>query len=231
MTTQSNGSTFSLELYESCDIRPWVAELITRMQEAAAAGTNIVNLSYSHPRGWFPNQIVRRPAIRAALRGWLYDNSRGPPSARSGHLFMPNGPVDLSTCDTEPFFREIELREYEAQVEAYNRAMADGQVHTPTVDLGVGHPRGGIPDTILERLRRRKDRAWVSSTNDEIDRLFGEANKAEAFAQTQRDRAEGLKSKGDDPSRLLAAAEDLTEKARQLREQARFLKKELGAGG
>ena len=62
----------------------------------------------------------------------------------------------------------------------------------------------------------------------EIERLTGEANKAEAFAKTQLERAQAFKDQERDPTALQAGAKELVERAEQFRENVKWLKKELG---
>ena len=212
---------FSREGYEYCPILPWYNEVVTRMHEAAAAGTNIVNLSYTHPRGFIPNQIIRRKEIRTALIGWQYDNSRAPVRTAPDNWFLPRGSKDLEYCDLDPFLKEIDRREKEAFA-----AKKEGRF--PLVDLTPWHERGGIPPPIMARLERRKSRTWRDDVLKEIERLNGEANKADGFAKTQDERAVGIKDSGKDPTALLAAAQELRERAEQFRQNAKWLQKELG---
>lgn len=210
-----------MDAFKWCDIRPFLAEITARMHEASAAGTNIVNLSASHPRGFIPNQIIRRPAVRALLNGWYYDNSRTVPPTPPQVYWLPKkwGPrSDIETCPLKPFLAEVELRHTEAEQEAKLR----GSI--PIVDLTTWHPRGGIPLQIIKRINRRNSPEWVKQTRAEIDRLLGQANKDEGFARTQIERADSV----DDRSRLEAAAKDLRARAEQYRAQAKWLKEELG---
>lgn len=217
----------------SCDIRPWLAELHQRMQEAHAVQSNVVNLSYAHPRGFFPGIILRRRAVRDYMKqaqagGWLFNIEKNPPAPYPDHVWMPKKGLDLNICPTAPFEREMALREEEAKREAALRQQQTGMKHVPIVDLTNWHPRGGIPPEILRRIERRRDRRWVEETNSEVQRLFGEANRMEALAKTQREKAEGFKQNGRDGSNYLAAAEKAETDADSLRAQARILRSELG---
>lgn len=218
---------FSREGYEYCPILPWYNEVVTRMHEAAAAGTNVVNLSCTHPRGYIPNQILRRKEIREALKGWYVDTTKSIPAPAPDHWFMPRGSKDLEYCDLDPFLKEIERREKEATAAAAASRQA-GRQTIPLVDLTSWHERGGIPATIMNRLERRKSKTWREDVMKEIDRLTGEANKAEAFAKTQEERAAAFKDDGKDPSALAAGAQELKARAAQFRENAKWLKKEIG---
>lgn len=211
--------------YESCPIEPWVAEIVQRMHEAAAVGTSLVNLSYTHPRGYIPNQIMRRPAVRALfVGGWAYDNTRiAPTPYPKDRLWLPKLGLDLDTCPTAPFEQEISLREDEAL--AAHRA---GQTALPIVDLTPYHPRGGIPQQILKRLERRTSRAWRNTASEEASSLFGEANKAEALAKSMRERLVILADSDKDTAAMKNAIQEQIQKAEKLRQQARFLKQELG---
>jgi hypothetical protein len=83
--------------YESCDLAPWHAEIVQRMHEAHAAGQHILDLSYTHPRGFIPNQILRRPTSKKLLEGWTWSNTRLPPSPMPEHWWNPYPPnVDPS---------------------------------------------------------------------------------------------------------------------------------------
>jgi hypothetical protein len=135
--------------------------------------------------------------------------------------------LDLNTCDLAPFHNEIELRNYEAEMEAYNKALQSGQREVPVVDLTNYHPRGGIPYTILARMDRRKSKKWLDETRAEIDRLKGEINKAEAFARTQEERGKAFIDDGRDGSNLLGAAQQLKTDAAFMRAQAKLLEQEL----
>lgn len=214
--------------YESCPIEPWVQEIVTRMHETVAAGQYVVNLSYTHPRSYIPTKILRRRQVRAVLNGWAYDNSMTPPSSYPvNRYFLAPGAKDLNSDALLPYHREIEMREYEAAMEAYNQSLREGKRIIPVLDLTAFHPRGAIPPAILARLSRRTDKAWRSDATAEYGRLIGDANKAVANAKNMEERAEGLVSKGGDPSKLLAAAEVERLKAKELRAQADFLDSEL----
>lgn len=206
--------------FEYCDIRPWVEELSRRMEEARAMGTNVVNLSYTHPRGFFPLPIVRRPAIREMLKtGWTFVREEGPPTPHPERYFIPEGwPTTCLTdgslvwCDTKPFEDEIERRHLGERV----------------ADLTGFHPRGAIPDDILKRIQRRKNPKWREEMSNEIEKLRGQANKDEAFATTQESRAEGQATKeGGDPTALLRSAAELRARAEQARQQVKWLSWEL----
>jgi hypothetical protein len=216
--------------YRSCDIAPWLAEIVSRMHEAAAQQTNVVNLSYTHPRGFIPNQIIRRPAVQKTLAGWMVWSDRYPADVYPDHVFMPRsvkkGTLDF--CPTEIFEKEMALREHEAlQTARQTPHPADLKV-CPLIDLTNFHPRGGVPAAILARLERRKSRTWMEEARAQVQKLQSEANKAEAFAQTQKERAEGLQSKGGDPAPLLAAAQRELEKAETARAQAKLIRTEMG---
>jgi len=214
--------------YESCPIAPWVAEIVTRMHEAAAAGTPVVNLSYTHPRGYIPNQIIRRPEVRKVMAGWSYDNARTAPTPIPDHWFLPPG-IDIAYGPLAPFEQEIARREAEAAQEAAAKTAMDGERHISVIDLTTFHPRGGIPLVVMARLSRRKSKTWRTEMLAEIERLQGEANRAEAFSQTQKDRAEAMASKGSDPNPLLASAQRELEKAATARAQIVMIKKEMGS--
>lgn len=204
--------------YEWCDIRPWYNEIVTRMHEANAAKTGFANLSYSHPRSYIPGQILRRPAIRALLQGWHYDNTRAPIQPPPPNIWLPTGwpsNTDLEHCSLKPFVDEIELR--------YVEATAINPV-CPIVDETNWHPRGGIPHQIVIRLGRRKDPSWMKQMQTEVDRLLGLANKDESFALTQKDRIESV----EDPSKLEASVRELKARAQQYRAQAKWLREEMG---
>lgn len=207
--------------YETCDLAPWLQEISNRMHEAAAANTNRVNLSCSHPRGYIPNQILRRPMVRKLMTGWTYDNSRSFPHPAPDNWFKSG--LNYETCSTRAFEKEISLREKEAQAE-----VKAGRAMFPVVDLTTWHPRGGIPKTILERIERRGDRDWRIEMQQEIDSLLGEANKAEAHSGTMKARAEIQVSKGNSPEALLNASKEAMKRAADLRAQAELIKKEMG---
>jgi hypothetical protein len=203
--------------YESCPIEGWYQEIVTRMHEAHAAGSSVVNLSWTHQRGYIPNQILRRPKIRELLKEWAVDNSRTPSTEQPPALWIPVGwaGVDLNTCPLQPFIDEISLRETEAR-------SASGVC--PILDTTAWHPRGGIPDPIMHRLERRRSQEWLRKTREEIAHLYGLANKDDSFAQTQQERTDAV----EDPTRLEAAAKELRARAEQYRAQARWLTEELG---
>jgi hypothetical protein len=219
-------SCFSPQGWEYCDIAPWLQELGLRIQEAQAAKTNIVNISYTHPRGLFPPQIRRRAPILAYMKqaqaiGWYFDSSSSPGTPYSNLYFLPTGwgaeilvNGTLDWCPTAPFEQEIERRVMEAQAVS----------PIPVIDLTCYHERGGISPVILKRIERRRDPKWRELVDAEITRLRGEANKDEAFAKTQEERAEGV----DNPTALLQAAKELRARAAQSREQVRHLARELG---
>jgi hypothetical protein len=219
---------FSKEGYEYCPILPWYNEVVTRMHEASAAGSHVVNLSYTHPRGYIPTKILNRRDIRKVLTGWVVDNAATAPTPAPDHWFLPRGSKDLEYCDLDPFLKEIERREREAVAEALTLSRHDGQRHVPLSDLTTFHPRGGIPPAITKRLDRRRNRTWRQDMTAEIERLTGEANKAEAFAKTQLERAQAFKDQERDPTALQAGAKELMERAEQFRENVKWLKKELG---
>jgi hypothetical protein len=201
--------------FEWCPIEGWVAEIVGRMHEAHAAGAQIVNLSFTHPRGYIPNQIIRRPAVQEVLKGWTYTNAKTPTPMEPPKVWMPPGwaNVDLESCPLQPFVDEIAGREAEQPGNEFH-----------IIDMTNWHPRGGIPEVIIDRLTRRSNDSWRRKTRDEIDHLLGLANKDVSFAQTQQDRMERY----EDPSRLEAAARELRERAEQHRARARWLTEELG---
>lgn len=210
---EARRSCFSSEGWEYCDLTPWLTEIVARMHEAAAAGTNLVNLSWSHPRGFIPNQIVRRRQVRELLKGWRFDNSKYPPNgAVTGGYWAPRGAEpDLETCSLLPFRKEVERREAEALA-----------THTP-LDLTPGHPRGGIPEVILRRLAQRVDKGWRAEQEAYIGKLRGDANRAAALAQTLHDKMDAV----EDPRKLKAASRDQLRLAEDLRAEADKLEKEL----
>jgi len=207
--------------YECCPIEGWYQEIVTRMHEAHAAGAGVVNLSWTHPRGFIPNQIIRRPSIRALLKDWVVDNSRTPSSEQPPAMWLPPGwvNVDLDSCPLRPFIDEIELREAEAI-----RHFKEGHTVCPIIDMTAWHPRGGLPSQITKRLDLKRSQVWQRETREEIVRLYGLANKDDSFAQTQHERTESV----EDPTRLEAAARDLRARAEQYRARARWLTEELG---
>lgn len=217
---------FSREGYEYCPILPWYNEVVTRMHEAAAAGSHIVNLGFTHPRGYIPNQILRRKEIRAVLKGWDVNTAKSPETPVPNSWFLPRGSKDLEHCELSMFMKEIEKREKEAVAEARALSLQYGRSIIGIVDLTPWHPRGGIPDDVLFRLQQRKNKSWQEETRKEIDRLNGLANKDESFAKTQEERVERV----DDPTKVKAAAQELRERAAKYREQAAWLKRELGDG-
>lgn len=220
---------FSKEGYEYCPLLPWYNEVVTRMHEAHLAGSNVVNLSYTHPRGYIPTKILRRKAVRELLAvGWGVDNAASAPTPAPDNWFLPRGSKDLEYCDLDPFLKEIERREREAVAEAQTMTRHDGQKHVPLSDLTTFHPRGGIPPAISKRLDRRRNRTWRQDMMAEIERLTGEANKAEAFAKTQEERGNAFKDDGRDSKPLLDSAKELVGRAEQLRENVKWLRKELG---
>ena len=214
--------------YETCPIEPWCAEIATRMHEAHASGSTVLSLGPAHPRGFIPNQILRRPAVKELIGTWTVDVDSGIVAAYPNYIWAPPGIIDFGTCDLVPFEQEIEVRVYEAEVEAYNKSVATGLKHVPVVDLTNNHPRGGIPDMVMRRLDRRRNKKWRQEAEAEISRLEGEANQAEAFAKTQDERARGLEDSQRDPTNLRASAQELRERAELLRAQARGYRKEMG---
>jgi hypothetical protein len=200
---------------EWCPIEGWVAEIVTRMHEAHAAGAPVANLSYTHPRGYIPTQILRRPAVREVLEGWQYYSAKSPPTVEPARVWIPPGweSADLATCPLQPFVDEISLREAEYQGSEFR-----------VIDMTNWHPRGGIPEVIQDRLYKRSSDTWRRKAREEIDHLLGLANKDESFAQTQQERM----PKYEDASRLEAAARELRERAEQHRAKARWLVEELG---
>jgi len=216
-----------------CPIQPWLEELHRRISEAHALNTNVVNLSYTHPRGFFPPIILRRKYVREYVKtaqdqGWIFDTNRFAPQPAPDRWFTPAANLDLNTCDLKPFQAEISRREDEAAQASLAAYQATGRRSLTLVDLTSWHPRGGIPNTIMARLNRRKDKSWIEKMGSEIQRLYGEANKLEATARTQREKAQGFKEMERDPSNYLAAAEKLDADAAAMRAQARFLKSEIG---
>lgn len=225
--------------FEWSPIAGWYQEIVTRMHEAHAAGSHVVNLSCTHPRGYIPNQIIRRPAIRALLREWSYDNTRAPVPLEPPRVWLPKGwphNTDLAYCPLQPFLDEILRREHEAELEAKAKALPPttllhrgevieiATVSVPVVDLTNWHPRGGIPTTILMRLERRRSDHWRREMQAEIDRLRGLANKDDSLAATNKDRADGV----TDRTKLEASVLELKARAAQYRAQARWLTEELG---
>lgn len=211
--------------YETCPIEPWVAEIVMRMHEAAAVGTTVVNLSYTHPRGFIPNQILRRPQVRKVLAGWSYNAERFPPVPYPNREWLPSAGLNLDYCPTAPFEREIALREAEAAA-----AVRAGVSSLPIIDLTNWHPRGGIPQVIMTRIERRKLKSWREEAAARVTALYGEANQAEGLAKSMREKAAGLADNGKDPAAMLAAVTEQNQRAEVLRQQARFLKQELGEG-
>lgn len=220
--------------FEWCPIQPWCSELLTRIEEARSAGTNVVNLSYSHPRGYFPNQIVRRSAIKQLMEqarsaGWLFDLSRAAPAPSPNRFFLPTGWAatmltdgSLTWCNLAPFIEEIERRKDEA--------LLNGRV----VDMTGFHERGEIPHEILERIAHRNDDRWKRKMREQIEKLRSEANQDDGRAKTAEQRAEGIATKPTepgDPTPLLQSAAALRERAQQARNQALFLEHELGDQG
>lgn len=207
--------------YECCPIDGWYQEIVTRMHEARAAGSDVVNLGWTHQRGFIPNQIIRRPKIRELLNGWTYTNARTPSTEHPPAPWLPPGwgGVDLDTCPLQPFIDEIAFREEEA-----HKYAKEAGAPFPIIDMTDWHPRGGIPGKISKRIERRNSQSWRRGARDEIDRLLGLANKDDSFAQTQIERMDAV----EDPSRLEAAARDLRARAEQYRAQARWLTEELG---
>lgn len=217
--------------YESCDIRPWADEYSRRLQEAVELGvqTNtpvVVNLSVTHPRGFFPNQIIRRLVGKKLLHHEVpYISGATVPSPAPVNPMRIRGCSDLKTCKLKPWIKEIERREEEAKEEAYQKYAVDGQKHLPIVDLTDYHPRGGIPSEILKRIELKNDPRWKQAMESKIRDLGGEANQCEARANNMRERSEGVK----DPTKLLAASAEQLEQAKVLRAQAAALKEELDA--
>jgi len=224
--------------YWTCPIWPWVEELLRRVDEARTVGVSVLNLSYTHPRGYFPNQICWRPAILKIIRDghWKYDRMEGPPVQFPERYFIPPGldPRTLEYCDTKPFEEEIELRYREAYGQGFwaDAGPDYGQKYIPgAADLTGFHPRGEIPNVILKRLERRKDPKWREQVQNEIDKILASANQDEGRAKTAESRAEGVATRPDglgDPTALLRSALELRARAEQARAQARFLRFELG---
>lgn len=219
--------------FEWCPITPWYKELINRFQEAQTARTNVVNLSFSHPRSYFPAQILRRREIRmciatAKTQGWVIDTRRTPLVEFPNRYFLPPGWAPniltdgtLEWCDTKPFEQEIALRGRETKSFFGYEFM----------DLSGFHIRGEIPAIILRRIERHKNGKWKQETREEIKRLLGEANQDEARAKNAEDRAEGVATKIEgpgDPTALLNSAQTMRERARQTKEKAALLERELG---
>jgi hypothetical protein len=199
------------------------------MHEAHAAGQHILDLSYTHPRGFIPNQILRRSSSKKLLEGWTWSNTRLPPSPMPEHWWNPYPPnVDLGYAPLDPFVREIELREYEAGVEKERKQQMTGERAVAILDTTAFHPRGGIPYMIMARLKRRRDLDWRKKTVAEIERLRGDANKDLAFAKTQAERAASLKDDGKDYSAMLASVEELKARAAASKAEAQFLESEMG---
>jgi hypothetical protein len=210
--------------YETCPIEPWAAEIVNRMHEAAALGTAVVNLSYTHPRGFIPNQILRRPPVRKILSGWSYNAERLSPVLYPDRVWLSGAGLNLDYCPTAPFEREIALRENEAIA-----AVRTGLSSLPLIDLTNWHPRGGIPLAIVARLERRKSKVWREEAASKVASLYGEANQAEGLAKSMREKAAGLADNGKDPAAMLAAVTEQNQRAEMLRQQARFFKQELEA--
>ena len=225
---------------EMCDVNPWLQEIAVRLEEARAAGSNVVNLGYTHPRGYFPNQILRRSKVRELMKqclgqGWFFSTEKFPPEQRLERYFNPKSPSHptktlpdgIEYAEVAPYLEEIKRRQDEADRHFYLLDCGEygiKKMFLSYTDLTSHHPRGEIPSSILKRIDRRKDQDWIKKTREEIDRLFGEANKATSFAKTQDERAEGV----EDPAKLKAAAKELRDRAEQFRWQARWLSKELG---
>ena len=229
---EAERSCFSKEGYEYQPIMPWVNELKYRMEEAVAKRTNLADLSYAHPRGFFPNKIRQRKEIRELLRqaqsaGWLFNVMPGPQVVFPNLFFLPAGwPTtvladgSLEWCDTTPFELEIEKRFREGKV-------THGWRHA---NLTGFHPRGEISPIILHRIRRRQDPKWRSEMREHISVLVAQANKDEAFAQTQEDRSVAIASKNEgtgDPTALLRSAEELRARSTEARRQVAAFRAEL----
>jgi hypothetical protein len=222
--------------YESCDIRPWAEEYSTRLQEAVEEGVRanapvVVNLSVSHPRGFFPNQIINRLKYKKLLHPEVPYISGAflPPPPMNLPDMTIRGCKDLETCKMGPWIKEIEKRDEEAKREAQAKTALDGQRHIPISDLTGHHPRGGIPAIILKRIELRNDPRWRIAIEEKIRELNGEANQCDARSLNMKSRAEIQVSKGNSPEALLAASKEQMEKAAALREQAADLKSDLDA--
>ena len=202
--------------YESCNLAPWIEEIVSRMRESHAAGTPVVNLSFSHPRGYIPPQILRRKQVRELLNGWQVNAARVEPDNYPAREFA-------YSSDPKIVAREIELREAEAAEEAARLTAANCHTHIPIADLTNFHPRGGIPEAVLNEVRARNSIAWRVRMNQEIHRLQGEANRAEALSKTLLEKADGV----DDPRKLKAASKDQMRLAEDLRHTAAALQREL----
>lgn len=217
-------------------IQPFLDELMARFQEAATSGSGVLNLGCTHPRGFFPAQVLTRRPIRDILKdakskGWVVDRSTCSGPTSPCQYFVPPGfeNADLTTCDLTPYQSEIDRRHNEARAQVESMR-ASGRAAIAIVET-TRHSRGDIPPTIMSRLERRKDPKWRTDTDEQIRTLYGDANKAEAQAKNMRERADGIASKPDgtgDPTNLLRGAQDLLQKAEVLRAHARFLKSEMG---
>jgi hypothetical protein len=210
--------------YESCDLTPWLSEIVNRMHECHAAQQPVLDLSYTHPRGFIPNQILRRKTAQVLLKDWHWTNAKGPATPMPEYWWNPYQPnVDLNYVPLDPFLKEIELREHEAEME--KRA---GLRLVALTDLTSFHPRGGIPLTIMTRLARRKDVNWRKEMTAEIARLRGDANKDIGFAETQQVRAIALRDDNKDSTAMFQSVKDLKARAEASKAHAKFLESELG---
>jgi hypothetical protein len=209
--------------YETCDTGPWIQEIINRMHESRGANGQYLDLSYAHPRGFIPNQIIRRRAVQEVLKGWPVYSAKSAPSIDSGNLWAGAVGKDWNTCDVKPFIKELERREQEAILEAAKLTASNCVRHLPLVDTTSFHPRGAIPEAILTRIRLRSSTKWRTEMGDLIHQLTGEANRAQGLAGTLLGKSEAV----DDPRKLKAASRDQLKLAEDLRARVEQIKKEL----
>jgi hypothetical protein len=209
--------------YETCDTGPWIQEIINRMHESRGTNGQYLDLSYAHPRGFIPNQIIRRKAVQEVLKGWPVYSAKSAPSIDTGNLWAGAVGKDWNTCDVKPFIKELERREQEAISEAAKLTASNCARHLPLVDTTNFHPRGGIPEAILTRIKLRGSPKWRTEMGEKIHRLEGEANKAQGLAGTLLGKCEAV----DDPRKLRAASRDQLRLAEELRAEAARIRKEL----
>jgi hypothetical protein len=209
--------------YENCDIRPWVQEIVNRMHETKVENKPYLDLSYGHPRGFIPNQIIRRRAVQEILKGWPVYSAKSAPTPETGKMWAGAIGQDWNTCDVRPFIKELDRREQEAAAEAYKLSATNCVKHFPVVDTTCFHPRGGIPEIILNRIKLRSNTKWRTEVSAEIHRLLGEANKAQGLAGTLLGKCDAV----EDKRKLKAASKLQLELAEDLRAQADRLRKEL----
>lgn len=193
--------------YETCNLDPWIQEIVNRMHESTSQGKPFVDLSYEHPRGFIPQPILRRKAVREVLKGWTVRAAKSAPTPEPNNVWIGAQGKDLERCSLTPFRQEIELRERESFV----------------ADLTNHHPRGGIPKVILDRIGMHNNRKWREQMAEEIDKLQGQANRAEALSKTLLEKCDAV----EDPRKLKAASKDQIKLAEQLRAQAAELQRDL----